>query len=282
MELRMKKAIFLFDITGFMALPWAEAGYQCFCFDGQHPKGVSISSLHPNIINVGMWFSKNCTGDLLAEDMDKIISITGFDVHFLFGFPECTDLAASGAGHFAKKRDNNPFFQEEAMMLFSLVEKLGTELDCKWAAENPVSVASTLWRKPDHKFHPHEYGQYLPVNDVHPSYPDYINSRDAYPKKTCVWSGNYFVMPEFKRVGPLGYDLDDNGVFIECFDDPSFFKTLFNEDDERLYDDNGFPLWGYSKQHKKLGGRSLKTKNIRSATPRGFAKAVFESNKIKE
>ena len=37
---------------------------------------------------------------------------------------------------------------------------------------------------------------------------------------------------------------------------------------------------GYSDQHKKLGGKSLKTKNIRSATPRGFAQAVFESNQI--
>ena len=36
---------------------------------------------------------------------------------------------------------------------------------------------------------------------------------------------------------------------------------------------------GYSDQYKLLGGKSLKTKNIRSATPRGFAKAVCEANK---
>jgi hypothetical protein len=35
---------------------------------------------------------------------------------------------------------------------------------------------------------------------------------------------------------------------------------------------------GYSTQHKKLGGKSMKTKNIRSATPRGFAKAVCWAN----
>ena len=34
----------------------------------------------------------------------------------------------------------------------------------------------------------------------------------------------------------------------------------------------GSPQWG------KLGGKSLRTKNIRSATPRGFARAVFEAN----
>ena len=39
---------------------------------------------------------------------------------------------------------------------------------------------------------------------------------------------------------------------------------------------------GYSAQHKKLGGKSLKTKNIRSETPRGFAMAVFLANRITE
>ena len=234
-----KKAVFLFDYTGIMAKPWADAGYLCYCFDGQHPMGVSKSNSE-NILNVGAWFSKNLTGDFLRSDIDKIISITGSNVDFLFGFPECTDLAVSGAAHFEKKRGINPFFQDEAMMLFYLVESLGVELGCPWGLENPISVASTLWRKPDFKFHPFEYGGYLPEDDKHPFYPEYIKPRDAYPKKTCIWSGNSFVMPEVKPV-------------------------------------HAEP--GFSDQHKKLGGKSLKTKNIRSATPRGFAQAVFEFNR---
>ena len=39
---------------------------------------------------------------------------------------------------------------------------------------------------------------------------------------------------------------------------------------------------GYSAQYKKLGGKSQRTKDIRSATPRGFAIAIYEANKIKE
>jgi hypothetical protein len=35
---------------------------------------------------------------------------------------------------------------------------------------------------------------------------------------------------------------------------------------------------GYSDQHNLLGGKSERTKNIRSATPRGFARAVFLAN----
>lgn len=35
---------------------------------------------------------------------------------------------------------------------------------------------------------------------------------------------------------------------------------------------------GWSTQMRKLGGKSEKTKNIRSATPRGFSRAVQLSN----
>ena len=37
---------------------------------------------------------------------------------------------------------------------------------------------------------------------------------------------------------------------------------------------------GYSTQHLKLGGKSQRTKDIRSATPRGFAIAVHDANKV--
>ena len=38
MTSKQKKAVFLFDYTGIMAKPWADAGYLCYCFDGQTPK----------------------------------------------------------------------------------------------------------------------------------------------------------------------------------------------------------------------------------------------------
>tara|TARA_R110000772_G_scaffold67595_2_gene150098 strand:- start:3449 stop:4273 length:825 start_codon:yes stop_codon:yes gene_type:complete len=273
----MKKAIFLFDYTGIMAKPWADAGYLCYCFDGQHPLGVSKST-YDNILNVGMWFSNKSNDGSAMEDVKSILAITGDNVSFVFGFPECTDLAVSGAAHFARKKIANPRFQDEAMTLVRLTRRVGEQVNCPWALENPVSVISTKWKKPNFKFDPHEYGGYLPVDDIHPTYPEYINARDAYPKKTCIWAGNGFVMPNLKRVGPLGYDLSEDGVFIEDFDDIDFFKSLVDVDGHRLYDDNGRPIWGYSNQHSKLGGKSLKTKNIRSATPRGFAQAVFEYN----
>lgn len=228
----MKKAIFLYDYTGIMAKPWLDAGYECWCFDGQHPEGITRDGNH---IKVGMWFDAYNT----RAHVNQIKQMVGDGVCFVFGFPECTHLAVSGAAHFSKKLSENPAIQAEATELARLVQYVGDEYQCAWAAENPVSVLATLWKKPDYSFHPYEYGGYLPEDDRHPIYPDYIKPRDAYPKKTCIWSGNGFIMPDKK---PVSVDS------------------------------------GYSIQQRKLGGKSLKTKNIRSATPRGFAKAVFIAN----
>jgi hypothetical protein len=155
----------------------------------------------------------------------------------LFSFPPCTDMAVSGAAHFAKKRAVDPFFQDKAAYLARAAQRIGDALGVPYMVENPVSVLSTLWRKPDVYFDPYEYGGYLPEDDVHPEYPEYILPRDAYPKTTCWWLGNGFSMPE-KRPVPVAA--------------------------------------GYSLQHSKLGGKSLRTKNIRSATPRGVFRAVAE------
>ena len=228
----MKRAVFLYDYTGLMAQPWLEAGYECWCFDGQHPEGITRDNLH---VKVGMWFD----ADRTDEQAKSIAAMVGDNVELVFGFPECTHLAVSGAAHFAKKLKLDPEIQNKATKLAMLVECVGDLLSCPWAAENPVSVLSTKWRKPDFVFHPYEYGGYLAPDDVHPQWPEYIAARDAYPKKTCIWCGNGFVAPD-KRPVPCQS--------------------------------------GYSNQHLKLGGKSLKTKNIRSATPRGFARAVFEAN----
>jgi len=228
----LKKAIFLYDYTGLIAKPWLDAGYECWSFDGQHPEGITREG---NYVKVGMWFYPDKT-DQQAMD---VFMLVGPNVVHVFGFPECKDLAVSGATHFKKKLAENPNVQINAANLAKLVEKVAHLYGCAWAAENPVSVLSTLWRAPDFYFNPFDYGGYLPKNDKHPEYPEYIKPRDAYPKKTCIWCGNGYKQPKKKPVE------------VES---------------------------GYSQQHRKLGGKSLKTKNIRSATPRGFAIANFLAN----
>lgn len=228
----MLKVIFMYDYTGIMAQPWLDAGYECWCFDGQHPSGVTKNGNH---IKVGMWFDAYNT----KKHVGDIVKLVGGGVKFVFGFPECTDLAVSGSAHFTRKLKDNPACQAEAVELARLVKYVGDRYSCPWGLENPVSVISSIWRKPDFYFNPSDYGGYLPDDDKHPIYPEYIKPRDAYPKKTGIWCGNGFIQPPKLPVEVAP---------------------------------------GYSDQHNKLGGKSTRTKNIRSATPRGFALATFIYN----
>lgn len=225
----MKDVVCLYEESGFSAHPWAMAGYDVYCYDILHEeRRVETCGKGRKIFMP--WDAKDH-----HQTIDLILRHMGHTA-IVLGFPPCTDLAVSGAAWFAKKLKANPSYVKEAMALVYTVQHIGKMLECKWCLENPVSVISSQWRKPDFIFHPHEFGGYLPEDDVHPLYPEYINPRDAYPKKTCYWTGGGFEMPEKKPVPIDG---------------------------------------GYSLQHKKLGGKSDKTKRIRSASPRGIAQAIF-------
>ena len=186
-----------FDKSTVMAQPWAEAGYVCYCVDLQHPRGETRDG---NIIRVG-------------ADMHHWVPPRG-DIAFAAFFPPCTDLAVSGARWFKEKGLHR---LSDAIALFARCVDIAETLECPWLIENPVSTISSYWRKPDHTFHPWEYG-------------------DAYTKKTCLWVGNGFVMPERCPV---------------------------------------FPSEG-SKMH--LLAPSHDRRDLRSVTPAGFARAVFEAH----
>jgi len=235
-----RSVISLYDYTGEALKPWAHAGYTCYAFDIQHDKVENVTHYS------GGGSIHYCHADLheFSTHQDLFFRLHGLNVVFGMAFPVCTDMAVSGAAHFAKKAEADPLFQDKAAQHATDCAELFDDIGCPYFVENPVSVLSTLWRKPDHTFHPYEYGGYIAKNDAqHPRWPDYIADRDAYPKKTCLWTGNGFVMP--------------TKVPVE-------------------------PKKGYSKQHLKLGGKSAKTKNIRSATPRGFAIAVMAANTQKD
>jgi hypothetical protein len=103
----------------------------------------------------------------------------------------------------------------------------GKRLNCPYLIENPVSVISSVWRKPDFSFHPYEYGGYEG------------GQNDGYTKKTCLWTNETFIMPKKKP--------------IEC--DPKIKNKIH------------------------MAPPSKDRQNIRSETPKGFARAVYESNK---
>ena len=228
------KVISLYDFTGEAVKPWADAGYDCYCYDIQH------TGYSKTVGKGRIFFMPADLHD--PRVLDDIYQDHKGEVAFLCAFPVCTDMAVSGSRWFNIKREQNPRFQDIAASYAIMCADLAKRLVCPYYVENPVSVLSTLWRKPDYTFHPFEYGQYIDRNHAeHPVWPEYIAPMDGYSKLTCLWSGNGFIMPEKRPV--------------DCHS------------------------FGSSTQHRKLGGKSIKTKNIRSATPRGFAIAVFQHNR---
>jgi len=230
------RVISLYDFTGAALRPWAKAGYDCYAYDIQHDKDNPVVTLFPSGGSISY----------IHSDLHNPYVLVGLQEHhkekvaFLMGWPVCTDMAVSGARHFAAKGKKDPLFQQKAAGHAKMCGLMGDMFECAWMVENPVSVLSRLWRKPNYIFQPWHYGGYIPEDEAaHPTWPDYIAPRDAYPKTTCIWSGGGFKMPH-KR--------------------PVFCPS------------------GWSLQTTKLGGKSQKTKNIRSAGPRGFLQAVFEAN----
>ncbi len=214
----------LFDGSGIMGLPWAEEGHSVYCFnadEGNHG-AYHIRMQHENLRYVNCWISENFPYKPELTGIPK--------PQIIFAFPDCTDLAVSGAKH-----EGHTSLASVAHA--QMVEKMADEFGAAWMVENPVGKMSTHWRKPNYYFNPYEYGAYLHPDEgsYHPKMP----ACDGYTKKTCIWAGGGFVMPA-ARPGPIN---------IGCF-------------------------WGW----KSLGGNSPKTKQLRSLTPRGFARAVFDAN----
>lgn len=196
------------DRTGVMVKPWAEAGYECVCIDWQHPPGETVDG---NITYVG-------------ADLHTWMPPYGEDYAIAFAFTDCTNMAVSGARWFKSK---GLTALNQGVSLFDRARTICEAMGVPYSLENPVSTIASYWRKPDHVFNPCDYGGYLDPPG------------DAYTKKTCLWTGNGFAMPEPKPVQPT----------------------------ER------------SKMH--LMPPSQERADLRSVTPAGFARAVFEANRIK-
>lgn len=111
--------------------------------------------------------------DILPTDGDPDFHIQG-DVaevlkekwDMIIAFPPCTHLAVSGAKHFAEKRADGR--QQQGIDFFMMF----VNADCdRIAIENPVSIMSTVWRKPDQIIQPWQFGH-------------------GETKSTCLWLKN--------------------------------------------------------------------------------------------
>ena len=149
----MKKDIIisLCDYTGIFTQPWRDAGYTAIHVDPQREDNGTILEMMP----------------VIRE------AILSGRVAFVAGFPPCTDVAVSGAAHFESKRLKDKHFQAKAALVAEQCRMIGELSGAPWFFENPVSVFSSIFGKPDFKFNPSDYGGYLPEDDEHPEWPDY-------------------------------------------------------------------------------------------------------------
>lgn len=161
----------LCDRTGNMVKPWAENGHKCMIVDIQHEPGEHTKG---NITRVG------------ADIRYWITPRLNYEI--CFAFPPCTNLAVSGARWFKSKGLRGLI---DGLELVESCRQICEWVDAPWVLENPVSTLSTYWRKPDYSFNPCDYGGYLDPPG------------DTYNKKTCLWTGNGFKIPEKKPVFPI-------------------------------------------------------------------------------
>lgn len=154
----------LCDRTGNVLKPWARSGqYRCIAVDNCRESARIEGGI-----------------EYVAADVLRYLPPRA-EYAFTCAFPPCTHLAVSGARWFTDKG--------LAALAGSLeiVERCREILEwtgAPWFLENPVSTLATYWRRPDYTFNPCDFG----------GYPG--GSGDGYTKRTCLWVGEMFRMPD--------------------------------------------------------------------------------------
>ncbi|GAB2784871.1 hypothetical protein HNQ93_002498 [Hymenobacter luteus] len=164
--------ISLFDHSGRFVEPWAAAGYTCYCVDVQHPPGQT-------------WMGNVC---LVGGDVRRFVPPAG-PVAFVAAFPPCTDLSNAGA-HLFKVKGLRAL--AASLDLVGAADDLCHQLGAPYFIENPRGQLRHYFGEPCYQFDPCEYAGWLPDPGV-----------EAYTKRTCLWTGHGFRMPEKRPVFPV-------------------------------------------------------------------------------
>lgn len=153
-----------------MAKPWADAGFDCYCVDVQHPKGERRDG---HIIRVGTRSPLDAANALVRLCV-RLPALHG---------PGCIGCALV--------RRKGLYALADAIGLFARAADLCNATGAPYGIENPVSTISSYWRKPDHTFDPCDFADY-PGGES-----------DTYTKRTCLWTGGGFVLPQKRRLDPV-------------------------------------------------------------------------------
>jgi hypothetical protein len=199
----------LCDRTGNMVRPWVDAGYRVTTVDLQ-----PATWEHP--------LRHHMVGDVMDFHLEQ--------ASIVFAFPPCTHLAGSGARWWKDKG------MKALISGLSVVERcreLCETSGAPYMIENPVGSLSKYWRDPDYTFHPVHYAGYAPDPE-----------RDGYSKKTCLWTGGGFVMPDRKPGEP------NLGAMIHRMS-PSDDRA-----DKRSVTPMGFARAVFEANHRRLKSRN--------------------------
>jgi hypothetical protein len=214
--------VFLCDRTGNAAVPWAAAGYECYCVDIKHPvRNETVKgNVHYVYGDVRSW---------VPPDKARII--------FLAAFPPCTHLSASGAADYLRKGN---MLLVDSLTLWQCCYQAACYSGAPFYVENPVGVLSHHMRKPDHIYNPSDYAGYLPEAQ---------RGKEVYTKSTCLWVGNGFVMPRKKPITPVEsiFPLKKKKSYI------NFMSPSPDRADKRAETPLGFSLACY--EYNKVGRR---------------------------
>ena len=159
----------LCDLSGVMAAPWVAAGYRAVLVDPQH----GVDSDDGRVLRLA-----KTVEDAMPAIRDLI---DDGRIAFVASFPPCTDMAVSGARWFRSKREADPLFQAKAVQVAEQCRTVGRLSGAPWFVENPVSVLSNCFGKPQYIFEPWWYTGLCPDDNYH--------------KRTCLWTGGGFRMP---------------------------------------------------------------------------------------
>lgn len=217
------------DTTGIMAEPFVAAGWEAWLVDPDHNGRL--------IVPAGF--------KVFPMKFDEFVSTHGNGlkgkIAFFAAFPVCTELSYAGARWFKEKREADPFFQIKAMALPIQCIRFAESLGCPFFIENPDSVIKLAFGNPDYTFDPCDYSGYCD-NEID----------NAYTKKTCLWTGGGFIMPEPKPCDP---------------------KLVLHKKD------NKSKLQSMDMHFERMGKLGCRTGRTRSDTPVGFSRAVFQANR---
>lgn len=239
-----RRLLSLFDYTGQWATPFAENGWDVICWDIKLDEFMDIN---------------------LLTDVETVLDL--FDsVDGIIAAPPCTWFTNASAQYWPKydlegKTEQAVEFVRQVQRLVDLFKPTDPDYDDGffWALENPVGRIGNVTGigKPLVYFDPWEYAGYLKHTKKDIAELDRIREKNgigvtneeaafvvahnAYTKKTGLWGE--FLVPTKKPIQSI--KTCKQGSFTQ-----------------------------------RLGGKSAKTKELRSVTPMGFAYAFYEFQQL--